>query len=159
MKSGGAAKSYHKITMYVYLFFYFILFLLVVKNGGDEIVTKGEGIYKTIVAAIACFQVTPVFFMFPVGSSFLFAHILCTRKKINLFAAWIMSLFVIPVTFAGIYFSRFSFDLLYRYLIFLLPIIILLSLFYSKVKWIIAIVSLYCIYFAELYLMEIFIAV
>lgn len=29
MKSGGAAKSYHKITMYVYLFFYFILFLLV----------------------------------------------------------------------------------------------------------------------------------
>lgn len=44
MKSGGAAKSYHKITMYVYLFFYFILFLLVVKNGGDEIVTKGEGI-------------------------------------------------------------------------------------------------------------------
>ena len=116
MKSGGAAKSYHKITMYVYLFFYFILFLLVVKNGGDEIVTKGEGIYKTIVAAIACLQVTPVFFMFPVGSSFLFAHILCTRKKINLFAAWIMSLFVIPVTFAGIYFSRFSFDLLYRYL-------------------------------------------
>ena len=69
MKSGGAAKSYHKITMYVYLFFYFILFLLVVKNGGDEIVTKGEGIYKTIVAAIACLQVTPVFFMFPVGSS------------------------------------------------------------------------------------------
>ena len=27
MKSGGAAKSYHKITMYVYLFFYFILFI------------------------------------------------------------------------------------------------------------------------------------
>ena len=88
----------------VILFFYFILFLLVVKNGGDEIVTKGEGIYKTIVAAIACLQVTPVFFMFPVGSSFLFDHILCPRKKLNLFAAWLMSLLVLPVAFAGVYF-------------------------------------------------------
>ena len=159
MKSDCAAKSYPKKTMYVYLFFYFVLSLLVVKTGGDEIMTKGEGIYKTIVIAILCLLGTPVIFVFPIGTSFIFAHILCARKKINLLVAWIMSFFVIPATFAGLYFSRFSFELLYRYLTFLLPIIILLSLFYSKVKWIIAIVSLYCLYFAELYFLEILIAV
>lgn len=159
MKSDSVAMSYHKKTMYVYLFFYFALFLLVVKTGGDEIMTKGEGIYKTIVTAILCLLGTPVIFVFPVGTSFIFSHILCVRKKTNLLVAWVMSFFVIPATFAGLYFSRFSFELLYRYLFLFLLIIVLLSLFYSKAKWIIAIVSLYSLYFAELYFLEILVAV
>ena len=125
----------------------------------DEIMTKGEGIYKTIVTAILCLLGTPVIFVFPVGTSFIFSHILCVRKKTNLLVAWVMSFFVIPATFAGLYFSRFSFELLYRYLFLLLLIIVLLSLFYSKAKWIIAIVSLYSLYFAELYFLEILVAV
>ena len=128
-------------------------------TGEDEIMTKGEGIYKTIVTAIPCLLGTSVIFVFPVGTSFIFSHILCVRKKTNLLVAWVMSFFVIPVTFAGLYFSRFSFELLYRYLFLLLLIIILLSLFYSKAKWIIAIVSLYSLYFAELYFLEILVAV
>ena len=95
MKSDSVAMSYHKKTMYVYLFFYFALFLLVVKTGGDEIMTKGEGIYKTIVTAILCLLGTPVIFVFPVGTSFIFSHILCVRKKTNLLVAWVMSFFVI----------------------------------------------------------------
>ena len=158
MKSDCAVKSYYKITTYVYLFFYFVLFLWMVKTGGDEVMTKGERIYKTIVVSIICLLSMPVIFMFPVGTSFIFARILYVRRKINLLAAWIMSFLVIPATFAGLYFCRFSFELLYRSLFFLLLIIILLSLFYSKVKWITAIVSLYGFYIAELYLMEILIA-
>ena len=83
MKSDSVAMSYHKKTMYVYLFFYFALFLLVVKTGGDEIMTKGEGIYKTIVTAILCLLGTPVIFVFPVGTSFiyLFSYPLCEKEN------------------------------------------------------------------------------
>ena len=148
------SKSYHKITLYIYLIFYFLLFCWIVKTGGDEIIVKGEDIYKTIAGLIMFLLFMPVFFVFPIGASFIFSHILYERKRKNLFVAWILSFTVVPASIIGAFFCRISFESLYISLSSLLLIIMGVSLFYSKIKWLISILLAYILYLLELYLAE-----
>ena len=154
MKPADVSKSYNRITLYVYFAFYFALFLWTVKIGAEEIIVKGEGIYKTIVTSIFFLLFIPLFFVFPIGASFIFSHIYI-RKKINLFVAWLMSFFVLPITIAGVFLFKCSFELLYIILIILLIIILILAMFHTKLKWVIAILLIYISYIAELYFAEI----
>ncbi len=149
------ARSYTKTTLYIYLIFYFFLFCWIVKSGYDEIITNGEGIYKTIVSSITAFLFMPVFFVLPIVASFIFSHILYERKRKNLFMAWILSFTVVPTSITGAFFV--SFELLYLFLILLLLLIVGVSLFYSRAKLVISILLIYILYLLELYLAEVFI--
>lgn len=148
------SKSYYRTTLYIYLFFYFFLLCWMVITGVYEITVRGEGIYRTIVELIIAFLFSPILFIFPFGASFIYSHILYQRKRKNLFAAWILSFTVVPASLMGASFCRFSFEPLFMPLGLLLLTILGISLFYSKIKWLVGILFLYTLYLLLWFLAE-----
>lgn len=144
-----------KKTLHIYgwLFLAWLLFLIL--YGGYEVAEKGAAINKAVVLVILNLFAIPFFGLLPIGASFFYAHILDRAARTgNIFAAWVMSFAVIPVTIAGFCCTSIaSRDPLYGILGGFLGIVMISSLFRMKMKDIFTLFVIYILYFAEMFVL------
>lgn len=144
-------KPYYKVTLYTNIVSFFLLFCWVAIARVNDIL-NGE-IYNAITNLILALLLLPIL-LTPLGVSLIFSYLLYQQKRKNLFAAWILSLTVVPVSIIEAVFFRFPFEPLYIVLSPLLLVVAGIGLFNQKIKWVISILFLYALYLFELFLAE-----